>query len=117
MVPSPSGLIPSWAKDPTGSFKTINARSETVTTTPSFYEPFKSRRCLIPADGFYEWKKYGKTKQPDCFEGWRRRVICIRRTAGKVDRCPRASNRELRDLDSDSESAPIRNTQPGIFPC
>jgi putative SOS response-associated peptidase YedK len=62
------GLIPSWAKDATDSFKTINARSETVTTTPSFYEPFKSRRCLIPADGFYEWKKDRKTKQPYCFE-------------------------------------------------
>ena len=62
------GLIPSWAKDTTGSFKTINARSESVTTTPLFYEPFKSQRCLIPADGFYEWKKDGKTKQPYCFE-------------------------------------------------
>ena len=39
-----------------------------MTTTPSFYEPFKSQRCLIPADGFYKWKKNGKTKQPYCFE-------------------------------------------------
>ncbi|MGA2344991.1 MAG: SOS response-associated peptidase [Candidatus Sulfotelmatobacter sp.] len=48
------GLIPSWAKDPTIGFRTINARSETVTTTPSFREPFKSQRCLIPADGFLQ---------------------------------------------------------------
>ena len=62
------GLVPSWAKDPTIGFRTINARSETVTTMPSFREPFKSQRCLIPADGFYEWAKNGKSKQPYCFE-------------------------------------------------
>jgi putative SOS response-associated peptidase YedK len=62
------GLVPSWAKDPGIGYKTINARSETVTTTASFREPFKSQRCLIPADGFYEWKREGKTKQPYCFE-------------------------------------------------
>lgn len=62
------GLIPSWAKDPSLGYKTINARSETVATTASFREPFRSRRCLIPADGFYEWKMNGKTKQPYCFE-------------------------------------------------
>jgi putative SOS response-associated peptidase YedK len=62
------GLIPSWATDGSIGFKTINARSETVTTTASFSEPFRSQRCLIPADGFYEWKRSGKTKQPYCFE-------------------------------------------------
>jgi putative SOS response-associated peptidase YedK len=62
------GLIPSWATDATIGNRTINARSETVETTPSFREPFRSQRCLIPADGFYEWKRNGKTKQPFCFE-------------------------------------------------
>ena len=62
------GLIPSWAKDTSMAFKTINARAETVATTPSFRDPFKSQRCLIPADGFYEWQRNGKTKQPYCFE-------------------------------------------------
>ena len=62
------GLVPSWAKDPSIGYKTINARSETVATTASFREPFRSQRCLIPADGFYEWKREGKTKQPYCFE-------------------------------------------------
>ena len=62
------GLIPSWATDPTIGAKTINARAETVTTTPSFHDAIKSQRCLIPADGFYEWKRAGKTKQPYCFE-------------------------------------------------
>ena len=62
------GLIPSWAKDPSVGYKTINARAETVATTTSFREPFTSQRCLIPADGFYEWRRSGKTKQPYCFE-------------------------------------------------
>jgi putative SOS response-associated peptidase YedK len=62
------GLLPSWAKDMSIGYKTINARSETVATTPSFREAFKSQRCLVPADGFYEWEKNGKTKQPYCFE-------------------------------------------------
>jgi putative SOS response-associated peptidase YedK len=62
------GLVPSWAKDPSIGFKTINPRVETVQTTPSFRDPFKSQRCLIPADGFYEWKRNGKAKQPYCFE-------------------------------------------------
>jgi putative SOS response-associated peptidase YedK len=62
------GLIPSWAKDASGAARMINARSETVSTQPAFRDAFKLRRCLIPADGFYEWKRTGKTKQPFCFE-------------------------------------------------
>jgi putative SOS response-associated peptidase YedK len=62
------GLIPSWAKDPSGSASMINARAETAGTKPAFRDALKSRRCLIPADGFYEWKRDGKTKQPYCFE-------------------------------------------------
>ncbi len=51
------GLIPYWAKDPKFAYKTIDARVETVDTAPSYREAFKKRRCLIPSDGFYEWKK------------------------------------------------------------
>ena len=58
------GLIPSWAKDPNIGSRMINARSETVTEKPSFRTAFKRRRCLIPADGFYEWQKLGSGKQP-----------------------------------------------------
>jgi putative SOS response-associated peptidase YedK len=62
------GLIPSWAKDSSVAAKMINARSETASTKPAFRDALKSRRCLIPADGFYEWAKTGKGKQPYCFE-------------------------------------------------
>lgn len=62
------GLIPSWAKDLTIATRTINAKSETAATKPAFRDPLKFRRCLIPADGFYEWQRAGKSKQPFCFE-------------------------------------------------
>ena len=59
------GLIPSWAKDPSISTKTINAMSETAADKPAFRDAFRVRRCLIPADSFYEWQSIGpKLKQP-----------------------------------------------------
>jgi putative SOS response-associated peptidase YedK len=62
------GLIPSWAKDTSGAARMINARSETVSTKPAFRDPVRFRRCLIPADAFYEWKRTATSKQPYCFE-------------------------------------------------
>jgi putative SOS response-associated peptidase YedK len=56
------GLIPNWAKD--ASVSQINARGETVLEKPAFKENFERRRCLIPADGSYEWKRSGNSKQP-----------------------------------------------------
>ena len=58
------GLIPRWAKDPTIGSRMINARSETAAEKPSFRVAFKYRRCLVPADGFYEWQKTNGQKQP-----------------------------------------------------
>jgi putative SOS response-associated peptidase YedK len=58
------GLIPSWAKDPSITSKLINARAETLSEKPSFRAAFKRRRCLIPADGFFEWQKVDGKKQP-----------------------------------------------------
>jgi putative SOS response-associated peptidase YedK len=58
------GLIPSWSKDPSIAVGLINARAETLDKKPSFREAFRKRRCLIVADGFYEWKKEGNKKMP-----------------------------------------------------
>lgn len=58
------GLVPLWAKDPSFGPKCINARAETVATNNIFRDAFERRRCLIPADGFYEWRKRGGPKNP-----------------------------------------------------
>jgi putative SOS response-associated peptidase YedK len=58
------GLIPVWAKAADSGYSTINARAETVDTKPSFRAPFKRHRCIIPADGFYEWHEEGGIKIP-----------------------------------------------------
>lgn len=61
------GLVPFWAKDVKLGYSLINAKCETVAEKPAFREAFKSRRCIVPADGFYEWKKLdGRAKQPYC---------------------------------------------------
>jgi putative SOS response-associated peptidase YedK len=62
------GLVPSWAKDSSKAAAMINARSETAASKPAFCDALKFRRCLIPANGFYEWQNVGKAKQPSCFE-------------------------------------------------
>lgn len=62
------GLIPSWAKDPSIGNKLINARAESILEKPSFRNSFKNKRCLVPATGFYEWKKDENTKIPYYFK-------------------------------------------------
>lgn len=58
------GLVPRWAKDPSIGNRMINARAETVTVKPSFRDAFQSRRCLLPANGFFEWKSEGGGRRP-----------------------------------------------------
>ncbi|QDX94370.1 SOS response-associated peptidase [Brevibacillus laterosporus] len=58
------GLIPSWSKDEKMAYKMINAKAETIREKPSFKNLFIRKRCIIPADGFYEWMKIGNDKQP-----------------------------------------------------
>jgi len=63
------GLVPYWAKDPSIGNRMINARSETVTEKPSFRSAYRKRRCLILADGFYEWRKAADGKTPYFISG------------------------------------------------
>ena len=58
------GLIPPWSEGPDSGYSMINARAETVAIKPAFRSAFRYRRCLVPADGFYEWQKQGTRKQP-----------------------------------------------------
>jgi len=61
------GLVPFWAQDAKSGFRMINARSETAAEKPAFRKAMKYRRCLIPASGFYEWKREGRFRQPYYF--------------------------------------------------
>jgi putative SOS response-associated peptidase YedK len=72
------GLVPSWSRDPAMGARLANARAETVADTPSFRAPFKRGRCLIPADGFYEWQaRPGEPKQPFCFQSADGKVLAF----------------------------------------
>lgn len=71
------GLIPSWAKDSSIGNKMINARSETVAEKPSFRKAFKQQRCVVLADGYYEWKREGKGKQPYYIRFKDQRMFCF----------------------------------------
>jgi len=64
LVPLRWGLVPSWSKGPDSRYSMINARAETVKSKPAYRNAFKHRRCLIPSEGFYEWKATGKGKTP-----------------------------------------------------
>jgi putative SOS response-associated peptidase YedK len=57
-------LVPYWSKEPTTKYSMFNARSETLTKSSAFREPFRKRRCIIPASGYYEWRKVGGSKAP-----------------------------------------------------
>ncbi len=106
------GLIPHWADDPSIGNRMINARGETVATKPAFRSALKHRRCLIPADGFYEWKKVGAGKQPHLIRFADKRAFAfaglwerwLRRDGGEpIDSCtiitttPNELLRELHD--------------------
>ena len=67
------GLVPTWAKDPKEGYKMINARAETAAEKPSFCQAFSRHRCLVVADGFYEWKNEGGKKKQRALTGkqWR----------------------------------------------
>jgi putative SOS response-associated peptidase YedK len=87
------GLVPFWAESAKGGYNMINAMGETVAQKPAFRAAFKARRCLIPADGFYEWKKLGpKEKQPYAIVMKDRGTFAF---AGDVDRQGKRRGRQI----------------------
>jgi putative SOS response-associated peptidase YedK len=111
------GLIPAWSKEPRMKFSTINARAETVATSTVFRGPFKSRRCLVPASGFYEWKQAGQGKQPYCI---RLRGGELFAFAGLYDTWHDADGSELHSFTIITTApnplvAPIHNRMPVIL--
>ena len=78
------GLVPSWAEDPKIGNRMINARAETVADKPSYRAALRRRRCLIVADGFYEWRTVGKRRQPMFIHFRDDRAFGLRRAVGIV---------------------------------
>ena len=133
------GLVPHWAKDPSIGNKLSNARGESVAEKPSFRDAFRRRRCLIPADGFYEWKTEGKVKQPyfislksgeplamgGLWESWRRPDGELLRTACIITTGPNDVMRPIHDrmpviLRAEDWQAwleaPVEDIQPLVCP-
>jgi putative SOS response-associated peptidase YedK len=111
------GLIPSWAKDPTIGHKLINARAETLAEKASFKRPFQRSRCLVPADGFYEWQAKGKVKIPMRIRLKSQEPFAL---AGLWDTWKDAEGKELKTFtiittEPNEVLAPIHNRMPVIF--
>jgi putative SOS response-associated peptidase YedK len=112
------GLIPSWAKDQKMGAKLINARVETVAEKPSFRHAFSQRRCLILADGFYEWQKQKDDKQPYYLHLENHQLFAF---AGLWERWKSAENQEIISCtilttEADNEVRSIHHRQPVIIP-
>ncbi len=112
------GLIPSWVRDPAMGMNLINARAETVAEKPSFQKPFRSRRCLVLADGYYEWKREGPQKQPYSIRLKHERPFAF---AGLWDRWNNGEGKTLESCvilttQSNERLAEIHDRMPVILP-
>lgn len=103
-------LIPSWAKDTKIGYKMINARAETVATKPAFRAAYKARCCLVPASGFYEWKRDVEPKQPDYIHRQDEDPLVSRLMGDLARRGP--DDRELHHHHDRSQRADGRATPP-----
>ncbi|MES9940370.1 MAG: SOS response-associated peptidase [Candidatus Thiodiazotropha sp. 6PLUC2] len=111
------GLIPSWAKDEKIGYKCINARAETVDSKPAFRSAFKTRRCLIPCSGFFEWKSENRIKQPYCFRPTTQPMFAL---AGLYEHWQDASGRQIDSCtiivgEANRDVAPIHDRMPIIL--
>jgi putative SOS response-associated peptidase YedK len=112
------GLVPSWAADEKIGWKLLNARGETVSKKPSFRNAFRERRCLIPADGFYEWIAEAKRKKPFRFRRPDRKPFAF---AGLWERWPRPGQVPLESCtiittSANEVSKPFHERMPVIVP-
>src|SRR5690625_4137718 len=124
------GLIPSWAEDPAIGNRMINARGETVAEKPSFRSAFRRRRCLIPADGFYEWQQVDGRKQPmrivrrdgaifafaGLWESWRPRGNPTDDTDNEQNRARAVYTCTIITTDANDTLRPIHHRMPVIIP-
>lgn len=122
------GLVPSWAKDLSIGDKLINARADTVASKPAYKRAFAKRRCIVPADGFYEWKAPGK----DAAKGTKKQPFFIRRRDGEPlafaglweiwhdptqgDDAPRVRSCVIITTDANGVLAPIHHRMPVVLP-
>ena len=86
LKPMKWGLVPSWSPDQSTGNHIINARAETITEKTSYRRLVESKRCLIPADGFYEWRREGNRKVPVWFHLKNKTAVCLCRSLGYVAR-------------------------------
>ena len=98
------GLLPSWVKDPKSFSLLINARGELVSDKPAFGAAMKYRRCLVPADGFYEWKATGPRKQPYYVRARSGQPLAFAGLLGELDRTQRRGNGNGRHRDDTCQS-------------
>ena len=111
------GLVPAWAADPADAGRPINARAETAAAKPSFRESFRRRRALVPADGFYEWKRYGHVALPFGFRAKSREPFAI---AGLWDEWrpregPALYTFTLLTTEASADVAPVHDRMPVIL--
>ncbi len=111
------GLVPFWAEDPKIGHKMINARAETLTQKPSFKHLLKSKRCLVPSSGFYEWKRIDKRKVPYYIGIKNSRIFSF---AGLYDNWKDSVGNELKTFtiittNSNNTLRPIHNRMPVIL--
>ncbi len=112
------GLVPFWAKDPKIGNRMINARVETLTTKPSFKKILKTKRCLVPCTGFYEWKKIDKRKVPYYIGLKNSKIFSL---AGLYDIWKDSEGNELKTFtiittEANNTLKPIHNRMPVILP-
>lgn len=112
------GLIPFWATDPSIANRLINARADTLAAKPAFRSAYQSRRCLIPADGFYEWQRHGPQRQPFFFQAPDHQLLAL---AALWERWldPAGQNLETCTIITTSANAivsPLHDRMPVILP-